>query len=354
MDRQELVATGRYLVTGGAGFIGSNFVRYLREQFPGAQVTVLDKLTYAGNPANFADFQGQEGFRFVRGDICDRELVPGLIAEGFDWILNFAAETHVDRSIGDPGQFVQTDMYGVYNLLEAMRETGGVSRFIQISTDEVYGEVMESAATEDAPLVPRNPYAASKAGGDRLAYSYHATYGMPVVITRCSNNYGPYQYPEKLIPLFATNALTNERLPVYGSGKNTRDWIHVTDHVRALVRLLEADEVDGEVFNVGAYNERDVLTIAAEILRALGKPESLLAHVVDRLGHDRRYAVDWTKLRERTGWEPQILFEEGIRETVEWYQEHADWWQPLKSGEFLEFYKRNYKFLDQDAPATEG
>ncbi len=354
MDRHDRVASGRYLVTGGAGFIGSNFVRYLREHHPRARVTVLDKLTYAGNPANFAEFEGQEGFRFVKGDICDRELVPTLIGEGFDWILNFAAETHVDRSIGDPGQFVQTDMYGVYNLLEAMRAAGGVTRFVQISTDEVYGEVLENAASEEAPLMPRNPYAASKAGGDRLAFSYHETYGLPVVITRCSNNYGPYQYPEKLIPLFATNALSGERLPVYGSGKNTRDWIHVTDHVRALLSLLAVEDVDGEVFNVGSDNERDVLTIADEILRALDRPVSLLAHVVDRQGHDRRYAVDWSKLNARTGWVPKIPFAEGIRDTVQWYQEHAEWWQPLKSGEFLEFYKRNYKFLDQDGAPTEG
>ena len=354
MDRQTLVESGRYLVTGGAGFIGSNFVRYIRERFPNAKVTVLDKLTYAGNPANLADFDGQDGYRFVKGDICDRTLVPQLIAEGFDWILNFAAETHVDRSIGDPGQFVQTDMYGVYNLLEAMRESGGVTRFVQISTDEVYGEVLEGASTEDAPLVPRNPYAASKAGGDRLAYSYFATYDQPVVITRCSNNYGPYQYPEKLIPLFVTNAISDERLPVYGSGKNTRDWIHVRDHVEALVSLLGADGVDGEVFNLGASNEKDVLTIADTILGALEKPSSLLAHVVDRPGHDRRYSVDWSKLKKQTGWEPQIPFDEGISETVRWYTENSEWWQPLKSGEFLDFYKKNYKFLDRDANPAEG
>lgn len=347
MDRAEKLARGRYLVTGGAGFIGSNFVRHIRQTYPDAQVTVLDKLTYAGNPANLADFAGQAGYAFVKGDICDRALVRETMARGYDWVLNFAAETHVDRSIGDPGQFVQTDMYGVYTLLETIRELGGVTRFIQISTDEVYGEVLEDASTEEAPLMPRNPYAASKAGGDRLAYSYYATYGLPVVITRCSNNYGPYQYPEKLIPLFATNAIADQKLPVYGSGKNTRDWIHVRDHVRALVALLAAEEVDGEVFNVGAYNEKNVLEITDLILKALDKPASLLSHVVDRPGHDRRYAVDWTKIEQRTGWRPEVAFETGIAETVRWYAENPEWWRPLKSGEFLEFYKRNYKFLDQ-------
>jgi len=347
MDRQQRIETGRYLVTGGAGFIGSNFVRHIRTTYPRATVTVLDKLTYAGNPANLAGFEGAEGYRFVKGDICDRRLVGELMAEGFDWVLNFAAETHVDRSIGDPGQFVQTDVFGVHTLLEAVREHP-VGRFIQISTDEVYGEVLEGASTEEAPLLPRNPYSASKAGGDRLAYSYFATYELPVVITRCSNNYGPYQYPEKLIPLFATNAIESQKLPVYGSGKNTRDWIHVTDHVTALVALLAADGVDGEVFNIGAGNEKNVLEIADRILKALGKPASLLAHVVDRPGHDRRYCVDFRKIEERTGWRPAVTFDAGIAETVVWYRDREDWWRPLKSGEFLEFYKRNYTFLGDD------
>lgn len=338
--------TGRYLVTGGAGFIGSNFVRVVRQRLPGASVTVLDKLTYAGNPANLADFKGAPGFEFVRGDICDPALVDSLLSRGFDYVLNFAAETHVDRSIGDPGQFVQTDVYGVYVLLEAVRRHG-VKRFIQISTDEVYGEIFGEPAREDAPLVPRNPYAASKAGGDRLAFSYFATYKLPVVITRCSNNYGPYQYPEKLIPLFATNALEDQKLPVYGTGLNRRDWIHVEDHVEALLAVLAADGVDGEVFNIGAYNESDVLTIASLVLQALDKPRSLVAHVVDRPGHDRRYAVDWSKIARVTGWRPQRDFAIGIAETVRWYASHESWWRPLKSGEFWEFYKRNYKFLDR-------
>jgi dTDP-glucose 4,6-dehydratase len=343
---------GRYLVTGGAGFIGSAFARCIRARFPKASITVLDKLTYAGNPANLAGLDAMPGYDFVKGDICDRELVGRLLSRGYDWVLNFAAETHVDRSIGDPGQFVQTDVYGVYVLLEAVR-AHGVGRFVQISTDEVYGEVLGDPATEEAPLVPRNPYSASKAGGDRLAYSYHATYQVPVVITRCSNNYGPYQYPEKLIPLFATNALDDQKLPIYGSGKNRRDWIHVQDHVDALIALLETDDVEGEVFNIGAYNEKDVLTIADLILEALGKPPELLAHVVDRPGHDRRYAVDWSKLKRVSGWEPKVSFEQGIAETVRWYRDHGEWWQPLKSGEFWEFYKRNYKFLDPERASEE-
>ncbi len=350
MDRSRLVETGRYLVTGGAGFIGSNFVRRLRERLPSARVTVLDKLTYAGNPANLAEYEGTEGYRFVKGDIADRGVVDPLIAEGFDFILNFAAETHVDRSIGDPGHFVQTDVYGVYVLLEAVRRNP-VTTFVQISTDEVYGEVFGPPVDEEAALKPRNPYAASKAGGDRLAYSYHATYGLPVVITRCSNNYGPRQYPEKMIPLFVTNAIEGQALPVYGTGKNVRDWIHVEDHVLALEMILRTPGCEGEVFNIGSYNERDVLTIAASILSALGKPPDLLRHVVDRPGHDRRYAVAWEKLKARTGWTPKRSFEEGLIETVRWYRAHPEWWGPLKSGEFLEYYKRNYVFIDDNPEA---
>jgi dTDP-glucose 4,6-dehydratase len=343
---EEALARGRYLVTGGAGFIGSNFVHYVHERYPEAHVTVLDKLTYAGNPANLEAFHGQPWFRFLKGDIADPEAVEPLLAEGFDWVLNFAAETHVDRSIGDPSSFIRTDVYGVYVLLEAVRRHP-VLRFVQISTDEVYGEILGEPATEESPLMPRNPYAASKAGGDRLAYSYFATYGLPVVITRCSNNYGPRQYPEKLIPLFTTNALEDERLPVYGTGKNRRDWIHVRDHCRALVELLRVPGIEGEVFNIASGEERDVLTIAAMILDHLGKPRSLVAHVVDRPGHDRRYAMSWEKLHRTTGWKPQIPFEKGLAETIEWYRANASWWRPLKSGEFLEYYKRNYKFLDE-------
>jgi dTDP-glucose 4,6-dehydratase len=329
-------------VTGGAGFIGSNFVRQVLRKHPDLEVVVLDKLTYAGNLANLADVAGDPRYKFVRGDICDDEIVREAM-DGCDACLNFAAETHVDRSIGDPGSFVQTDVYGAYILLEAAKDLR-LARFIQISTDEVYGERMESPATEESPLMPRNPYAASKAGGDRLAFSYWATWEVPVVITRCSNNYGPYQYPEKLIPLFATNAIDDQPLPVYGTGKNVRDWIHVLDHCEALDLLLHADGgVDGEVYNVAAENALDVLAITARILEVLGKPKSLVRHVTDRQGHDRRYWLSARKLREAVGWEPRRRFEEGIEETVRWYLEHEDWWRPIKSGEFLEYYKKQYE-----------
>jgi len=329
-------------VTGGAGFIGSNFVRHVTRKHRDLEIVVLDKLTYAGNPENLADVADESRYRFVRGDICDDEVVRATM-RGCDVVLNFAAETHVDRSIGDPGSFVQTDVYGAYILLEAAKDLG-VSRFIQISTDEVYGERLESPATEESPLMPRNPYAASKAGGDRLAYSYWATFELPVVITRCSNNYGPYQYPEKLIPLFATNAIDDQPLPVYGTGKNVRDWIHVLDHCEALDLLMTAEDgVDGEVFNVAAENALDVLGITAKILEILDKPATLIRHVTDRQGHDRRYWLSARKLREAVGWEPTRSFDTGLEETVRWYAEHEDWWRRIKSGEFLEYYKKQYE-----------
>lgn len=352
------VDTGRYLVTGGAGFIGCNFVQELMRRFPEARVTVLDKLTYAGNPANLDPVRADPRFEFVQGDIADAGVVEPLLRTGFDFVVNFAAETHVDRSIGDPSSFVKTDVFGVYTLLEGIRrrndelragrQTGEeryLSLFLQISTDEVYGEILGDPAREDAALMPRNPYAASKAGGDRLAFSYWATYGLPVVITRCANNYGPYQYPEKLIPLFLTNALEDRELPIYGSGRNTRDWIHVLDHVNALFAILSSPRVEGEVFNIGAGNEQDVLAIARRLLELTGKPASLMAQVLDRPGHDRRYALNSEKLRQWTGWSPAVPFDEGLRDVAAWYTEHAEWWRPLKTGEFLEYYKRNYRFL---------
>ncbi len=331
----------KIMVTGGAGFIGSNFVRHVMAEHPDLEVVVLDKLTYAGNLENLAEVADDPRYSFVKGDICDDAIVRQAM-KGCDAVLNFAAETHVDRSIGDPGHFVQTDVYGVYILLEAAKDFG-VRRFIQVSTDEVYGERMDSAADEMSALMPRNPYAASKAGGDRLAFSYWATYDVPVVITRCSNNYGPNQYPEKLIPLFATNAIDDEPLPVYGSGRNIRDWIHVRDHATALDLLLHADEsVNGEVYNVAAENALDVLMITGTILEALGKPESLIRHVTDRQGHDRRYWLSSAKLREQLGWELKFTFETGIAETVKWYAANEDWWRKIKSGEFREYYKKQY------------
>ena len=329
----------RVLVTGGAGFIGSNFAHHVLRRFPGAHVVVLDALTYAGRRENL-DGLAPARLTFMHGDIRDPAAVA-LAMEGCDLVVNFAAESHVDRSIESPGEFIQTDVHGVFVLCEEARRRG-VRRFLQVSTDEVYGEVLEGAATEDWPLMPRSPYAASKAGGDRLAFAYWATYGLPVVVTRCSNNYGPRQYPEKLVPLFVTNAIEDQPLPVYGTGKNRRDWIHVEDHCAALVALLAQPGVEGETFNIGAGNELDVLAMTEAILRLLGKPGSLVRHVEDRPGHDRRYALDSSKLTRLTGWRPAVSFEEGIRRTIEWYRENEAWWRPIKAGEFRAYYERAY------------
>jgi dTDP-glucose 4,6-dehydratase len=334
------LSNARFLVTGGAGFIGSNFVHHLRHRFPKSRVTVLDKLTYAGNLANLDSLKDDPGYRFFKGDICDPKAVAEAM-DGCDIVVNFAAETHVDRSIEHAADFLLTDTYGVWVLLEEARRVKA-RRFVQISTDEVYGEIMDGMAGEDAPLLARNPYAASKIGGDRLAYSYFATHGTPTIVTRCSNNYGPYQYPEKLIPLFVTNALEGKSLPVYGSGKNTRDWIHVGDHCRAVVAILEAPDVEGHTFNIAGGNERSVLDIAALILTQLKKPSSLLAHVTDRPGHDRRYAIDAGKLERMTGFRPSVDFAKGIAETIDWYVSHRPWWEAIRSGEFRHYYERMY------------
>jgi len=330
----------RLLVTGGAGFIGSNFVHHLRQAYPKAAVTVLDKLTYAGNLANLEAVKDDPGYRFVKGDICDRKVVAAAM-EGCDFVVNFAAETHVDRSIDHAEDFVLTDTYGVWVLLEEARKRK-LTRFLQVSTDEVYGEILDGEATEESPLLARNPYAASKIGGDRLAYSYFATFQMPTIVTRCSNNYGPYQYPEKLIPLFVTNALEDKTLPVYGSGRNTRDWIHVLDHCRAITSILESPGVEGHTFNIAGNNERSVNQIADLILKRLGKPESLLKSVTDRPGHDRRYAIDASKLERMTGFKPQVEFATGIQETIDWYKTHRPWWEAIRSGEFRQYYEKMY------------
>lgn len=322
------------LVTGGAGFIGSNFVHHLLTQRDDCHVVVLDKLTYAGNRENIAPFANDPRLRFIQGDICDRSTVLGAM-RNCDWVVNFAAETHVDRSIVDPGAFVRTDVEGTYTLLEAARELG-IARFIQISTDEVYGNAEAPDGTsrpslETDALKPLSPYAASKAGADRLAYSYWATYGLPVVVTRCSNNYGPYQYPEKQLPLFMVNALHDRPLPVYGSGTNTRDWIHASDHCAALETILLApgEKVHGEVFNVGAAEERSILDNARLVLDLLGKPHNLITFVPDRLGHVRRHAVNSNKLSDTLGWEPRVPFEQGMARTVRWYQENGAWLEHL-------------------------
>jgi len=330
----------RILVTGGCGFIGSNFVRLLMTARPDWEVVNLDKLTYAGRLENLADVAGRPGYRFVKGDICDPEAVADAM-RGCRLAVNFAAETHVDRSLLGAGHFIDTDIKGVLVLLEEARRVG-LERFVQISTDEVYGSIESGSFTEQSVLNPRNPYSASKAGGDRLAYAYWATHRVPVVITRASNNYGPYQYPEKLIPLFVTNALRDEALPLYGDGRNVRDWLHVADHCRAILFLLEHG-APGEVYNVAGGNERENIAITHEVLRLLGKPASLIRPVQDRPGHDRRYSLDAAKLR-RLGWRPEVSFEAGLADTVRWYVEHEAWWRPVKDhdGEFRRYYEEQY------------
>lgn len=339
MSAELSLEKARVLVTGGAGFIGSNFVHRLIGRFPHAEVVVLDALTYAGRRENLHGIPDRQ-MTFVHGDIRDPSAVEAAM-RGCDFVVNFAAESHVDRSIETPGEFIQTDVYGVFVLAEEARRIG-VKRFVQVSTDEVYGEVLEGHSTEDWTLNPRSPYAASKAGGDRLAYAYWCTYGLPVVVTRCSNNYGPRQYPEKLVPLFVTNAIDDLPLPVYGTGLNRRDWLHVDDHCDALLTLLVHPGVDGETFNIGAGHELDVLTITDTLLGLLGKPKTLVRHVEDRPGHDRRYAVDSGKLTRVTGWTPKIPFADGIRQTVEWFRANEAWWRPIRTGEFREYYERMY------------
>ncbi len=333
------LSRARVLVTGGAGFIGSNFVHHLLRGFPDCHVVVLDALTYAGRRENL-DGLPARSLTFIHGDIRDPVAVARAMA-GCHVALNFAAESHVDRSIEAPGEFIQTDVHGVFVLCEEARRQR-LQRFIQVSTDEVYGEVLEGHATEESPLMPRSPYAASKAGGDRLAYAYWATYGLPAVVTRCSNNYGPRQYPEKLVPLFVTNAIDDQPLPVYGTGLNRRDWLHVEDHCAALVTLLQHPGIEGETFNIGGGKELDVLTVTGAILKLLGKPATLVRHVEDRPGHDRRYAVDSGKLERLTGWAPGVGFEDGIRETVDWFRSNEAWWRPIKEGEFRAYYERMY------------
>ncbi len=329
----------RFLVTGGAGFIGSNFIRYLLNTYDNVEVVNLDKLTYAGNLDNLRDVETNPRYTFVRGDICDEVLVNELMPE-VHVVVNFAAESHVDRSIGAPDDFIRTDVFGAFVLLEAARRNQ-VERFIQISTDEVYGSTEEGSFKESDPLMPSSPYSASKAGADRLAYSYHVTYGLPVIITRCSNNFGPYQFPEKLIPLFITNALENKELPIYGDGLNIRDWIYVGDHCRAIDFIYRHGQV-GEVYNIGGGNERTNLEITEYILKKLEKPRTLMVFVKDRLGHDRRYSLDCSKLRE-LGWSPTTEFEDAMDQTIRWYVQNRWWWERLKSGEYLEFYKKNYQ-----------
>lgn len=337
----------RVLVTGGAGFIGSHFARHLLCQYPQYRVTVLDALTYAGNLSNLADLMDNPNFAFYHGDVRDPVVVRNLV-RNHDWVVNFAAETHVDRSILHPGSFLQTDVYGAYVLLEACREFGG-KRFLQVSTDEVYGEVLEGFAPEEAPLRPRSPYSASKAAADLLVQAYCITYGLDVRITRGSNTYGPNQYPEKMIPLFITNALEGRPLPLYGDGSQVRDWIYVEDHCTAIDTVLHHGEPGG-VYNIGAGNLLKNRTVAEKILEILGKPASLIQSVADRPGHDRRYAVDTSRLRQM-GWSPRWSFEAGLEHTVQWYRTHSQWWKEIKSQkEYQQFASQWYQQRGQTAP----
>jgi dTDP-glucose 4,6-dehydratase len=332
----------KILITGGAGFIGSNFCRYIVGVHPDWQITVLDKLTYAGRLENIEDLRKHPGFEFVQGDIADREVVAKVMP-GSQYVVNFAAETHVDRSLYAAGEFIQTDVYGAFVLLEEARKLDALKLFVQISTDEVYGSVEHGSSRETDALMPRNPYSASKAGGDRLAYSYFATYGLPVIVTRASNNYGPYQFPEKVIPLFITHLLEDRSVPLYGDGLNVRDWLHVDDHASGVALLLDKG-VPGETYNIGGGNEVPNIELTKRILQLVGKPESLIERVKDRPGHDRRYSLDCGKLRA-LGWAPAVPFASGLAETVEWYRSHEAWWRPLKESNpaFREHYERHYR-----------
>jgi len=316
-----------YLVTGAAGFIGSNFVHHLFSKEDDIEVRVLDKLGYSANLENLKVFEGQDNFQFIKGDICNKKTVTDAM-EGVNIVVNFAAETAVDRSIEAPESFLYTDIVGVYTLLEEARNQKGLKKFIQISTDEVYGEILDGSFTEKSELKPRNPYAASKLGGDRIAYSFFATYGLPVVITRAANNYGPMAYPEKVIPLFITNLMDGKKIPLYGEGKQIRDWLHVEDHCKAIDLLVEKG-IDGEVYNVAAGQEYTNLVLTQKICELMKKDESPIEYVQDRPGHDFRYSLDCSKLRN-LGWQPEYDLDKGLKETVRWYQNNEAWWRPLK------------------------
>jgi dTDP-glucose 4,6-dehydratase len=333
----------RLLIAGGAGFIGSNFVKLLRRTRPELELTVLDKLTYAGNPANLAELEGTPGYRFVRGDICDQETVDRLAGE-VDAIVNFAAETHVDRSLLDPFAFVLTDVLGTGVLAEAARKHGH-EVFLLVSTDEVYGHVPEGRSAEGDAFRPRSPYSASKAGGELLARSYVESFGLPLVVTRGSNNYGPNQFPEKIIPLFITNGLDGLKLPVYGDGSAVRDYIYVEDHCRGIDAALHRGR-PGEAYNLGTGVETSGNQVAAKVVELLDLDPSAVEPVQDRAGHDYRYAVDVAKAESELGWRAETGFDEGMERTVAWYSDHPDWWRPLRNGEYWEFYRRNYQALE--------
>ncbi|MCI7077523.1 MAG: dTDP-glucose 4,6-dehydratase [Anaerovibrio sp.] len=333
------------IVTGGAGFIGSNFVFHMLQAHPDYRIVCLDKLTYAGNLSTLEPVLQQDNFRFVKADICDRQAVDKLFQEEKpDIVVNFAAESHVDRSIENPGIFLETNIMGTAVLMDACRKYG-IQRYHQVSTDEVYGDLPldrpDLFFTEETPLHTSSPYSSSKASADLLVMAYYRTYGLPVTISRCSNNYGPYHFPEKLIPLMIANALADKPLPVYGNGENVRDWLYVEDHCRAIDLIIHAGKV-GEVYNVGGHNEKRNIDIVRIICQELGKPESLIVHVEDRKGHDRRYAIDPAKIHRELGWLPETKFEDGIKKTIKWYLEHKKWWQDIINGEYQEYYAMMY------------
>ena len=333
------------IVTGGAGFIGANFVYYGLEKHPEDRIICLDKLTYAGNLETLEEAMKNPNFRFVKGDIADKEFVEKLFEEEKpDIVVNFAAESHVDRSIEDPGIFLKTNILGTQVLMDACRKYG-IKRYHQVSTDEVYGDLPldrpDLFFTEETPIHTSSPYSSSKAGADLLVLAYHRTFGLPVSITRCSNNYGPYHFPEKLIPLMISRALADESLPVYGKGENVRDWLYVKDHCAAIDLVMREGKV-GEVYNVGGHNEKSNLEVVKIILEKLGKPESLITYVTDRPGHDMRYAIDPTKIHNELGWLPETKFEDGIEQTIEWYLNNKEWWENILSGEYQDYYEKMY------------
>ena len=330
----------KLLVTGGAGFIGSNFIRYIFQQHPDWRVTNLDKLTYAGNLENLKDIEKRPGYTFARGDIADRACVDGLLRGGYEGVVNFAAESHVDRSILDASPFVDTNFKGTQVMLEGAREHG-VKRFLQVSTDEVYGSRDEGYFSEESPLDPSSPYSASKAAADLMCLAYHKTHGLPVMITRCTNNYGPYQFPEKLIPLVISNAAEDKPIPVYGDGLNRRDWIYTEDHCRALEAVLLKGRA-GQVYNIAGGQEKPNLELVKLLLKLMGKPERLITFVKDRPAHDRRYAIDCGKIERELGWKPLYTLEKALAATVDWYLNNGPWWRNIKSGDYEKYYQRMY------------
>ena len=336
----------KLIVTGGAGFIGGNFAHYMLQEHPGDQIICLDKLTYAGNLSTLADVMDHPNFQFVKMDICDRDSVYGLFEkEKPDVVINFAAESHVDRSIENPEIFLQTNIIGTSVLMDACRKYG-IQRYHQVATDEVYGDLPldrpDLFFTEETPIHTSSPYSSSKAGADLLVMAYYRTYGLPVTISRCSNNYGPYHFPEKLIPLMIINALHDRPLPIYGDGLNVRDWLYVEDHCRAIDLIIRKGKV-GEVYNVGGHNEMRNIDIVKLICQELGKPESLITHVTDRKGHDRRYAIDPEKIHRELGWLPETKFADGIKKTIQWYLTHQKWWEDIISGEYQNYYQKMYE-----------